>query len=198
MSDEVWVKLENGKAAYPPENKDKTVGATVHVNYWLEEDNLTAAGYEQKTQEEIDAYIADFEAARTAAFRSACEKFREICAQIQAYFELEAFTGGFDEMPLIQTSDKFLTIQGQVLAQSWSAANLLCTYEAAKIGLGQPDWWYQCWQAASDAESGSSAPLDDQTASGLDASPAPLDEQAEPALDASPDGDQSETGDADA
>lgn len=154
MSEEaIWVKLENGVATYPPENRDKTVGATVYVNYWLDEENLTAAGYEQKTQEEIDAYVADYEAARTASFQAACEQFRSVCSQIQSYYEFESFTGGFDEMTLVQSSAKFLTLEGQALAQSWSAANLLCTYEAAKIGIGQPDWWYQCWAAVEEEAS---------------------------------------------
>ena len=33
---------------------------------------------------------------------------------------------------------------------AWSAANELCKYEGSKIGLGQPDWWYDCWRGTAD------------------------------------------------
>ena len=152
MSDElIWVKLENGTAEYPPEN-NKREGDILKVNYWLVPSHLEEAGFEQKTQAEIDSYIANFEASRTEAFRSACAAFRAVCAQIKAYFGFSAFRGGFDEMELLASNEKYLTLQGLSLAQAWSAANSLCTYEAQKIGINQPDWWYQCWADAAAAD----------------------------------------------
>ena len=146
MSEEtIWVKFENGEAKYPPEDKNKLEGTLLHVNYWNVPSHLEEAGFEKKTQEEIDSYVSEFESNRTASFRNACEKFRSVCAQIQQYFGFENFAGGFDEMELLASNEKFLTMQGQALAQSWNAANQLCTYEAKKIGLDQPEWWYQCW-----------------------------------------------------
>ena len=85
------------------------------------------------------------------AFEAACDDFRNICFQIREYFEFESFRGGFDEMSLVYNSQKFMTLQGQALAQAWNASNQLCVYEAKKICLDQPDWWYQCWADAAAA-----------------------------------------------
>lgn len=81
----------------------------------------------------------------TTNFDSACAQFRSVCSQIESYFQLPGFTGGFDEMAQIQGHPSFLTLQGQALTQAWNAANKLCTYEGAKLGYSQPQWWYQCW-----------------------------------------------------
>ena len=48
-------------------------------------------------------------------------------------------------MIVFQNSEFSKTVEGLQLAIKWSAVNELCLYEAKKIGIGQPDWWYRCW-----------------------------------------------------
>lgn len=79
-------------------------------------------------------------------FDNACSLFRSVCAQIGAMLGVEDFRGGFDEMTAFQQSEAFRTLEGLHIAIEWSAANELCKYEGAKIGFGQPQWWYECWK----------------------------------------------------
>ena len=80
------------------------------------------------------------------AFNAACEQFRTVCAQIAQAADLEGFKGGFDEMVEFQQAPIYATIPGLQLAVAWSAANELCKYAADQVGLGQPEWWYDCWR----------------------------------------------------
>lgn len=84
------------------------------------------------------------------AFNAACEQFRAVCKQIATVAELPNFKGGFDEMGAFQQSAAFASTEGIQLAIAWSAANDYCVYEGAKVGLGQPEWWYKCWEDAND------------------------------------------------
>lgn len=102
---------------------------------------LKAAGY--IWEEPVQAAPPD-----TTAFDGACAKFRAICAQIGTAIGVEDFRGGFDEMTVFQESSAYNTMPGLQLAIAWSAANELCVYEGAKLGLGQPEWWYTCWEQA--------------------------------------------------
>jgi len=81
-------------------------------------------------------------------FDAACTMFRAVCTDIGALLGVEDFRGGFDEMQAFQSSESFNTMPGMRLAIEWSAANELCKYEGAKIGLGQPQWWHECWANA--------------------------------------------------
>ena len=81
----------------------------------------------------------------TEDFDNACAQFRQVCAQIALATGIEGFRGGFDEMTEFQQSPVFATLEGMQLATAWNAADKLCTYEASKIGIGQPQWWYSCW-----------------------------------------------------
>lgn len=76
-------------------------------------------------------------------FNKACEKFRSVCAEIGLLIGKSDFKGGFDEMEGLE--DKLATPEGLVLATKWNAADKLCTFEAKKLGIGQPQWWYRCW-----------------------------------------------------
>jgi hypothetical protein len=90
----------------------------------------------------------------TEDFDNACVQFRQVCAQIALATGIEGFKGGFDEMYEFQQSPVFATLEGMQLATAWNAADKLCTYEASKIGIGQPQWWYKCWEEElADAES---------------------------------------------
>jgi len=85
------------------------------------------------------------------------ESFRSVCKLIGEQLGLEEgeFKGGFDEMALcsayiaeqdLNTEEgKQNTINMLSLVSAWSGANSLCTYEAKKVGVGQPQWWKMCW-----------------------------------------------------
>lgn len=82
-------------------------------------------------------------------FEAACAQFRTLCAQIGAFIGDAEFKGGFDEYTEFATSEAYKQnpVQGNALAIQWDALNELCKYEGQKIGLGQPEWWYKCWEA---------------------------------------------------
>lgn len=80
------------------------------------------------------------------AFNNACEQFRGVCRMIGNAIGDDNFRGGFDEMAIFQQSSAFDSLSGIQLAVAWSAANELCKYEGHKLGLEQPEWWYECWR----------------------------------------------------
>lgn len=82
---------------------------------------------------------------RRAEFEAACVEFRAVCKQIGDFIENPNFKGGFDEIAEFKKHEKANTLEGLVLAMNWSSANDACTYLASKLGIGQPDWWYDCW-----------------------------------------------------
>ena len=88
----------------------------------------------------------------TTDFDDACAKFRDICYIIRQAIGDPGFKGGFEEMTKLQQAPIYNTIEGLQLANAWSAVNDLCTYEGSKIGLGQPQWWYACWEQEEHAE----------------------------------------------
>jgi hypothetical protein len=85
-------------------------------------------------------------------FEAACAQFRTLCAAIGEFIGDAEFKGGFDEYTEFATSEAYAQnpVKGNELAIQWSALNELCKYEGAKIGLGQPEWWYKCWEANSE------------------------------------------------
>lgn len=84
------------------------------------------------------------------AFADACAQFRTLCDEIGTFIGDAEFKGGFDEYALFASSDAYLAdpVTGNSLAIRWSALNELCKYKGQKTGLGQPDWWYRCWELA--------------------------------------------------
>ena len=84
----------------------------------------------------------------TTEFDAACVSFRAVCAEIGNLIGNPDFKGGFDEMAEFETSEAALTAAGIALAVKWMAADKLCTYLASKLGIGQPEWWYRCWELA--------------------------------------------------
>ena len=83
-------------------------------------------------------------------FEAACAQFRTICAAIGQFIGAENFLGGFGEMASFASSEAYQAnpVMGNSLAIQWSAANEQGKYFGSKIGLGQPQWWYRCWQLA--------------------------------------------------
>ena len=78
-------------------------------------------------------------------FNNACQMFRQICSQIGTLIEDENFKGGYDDMLTFYNHEAYKTDKGVQLAIAWSGCNDLCKYEASKIGLDSPEWWYRCW-----------------------------------------------------
>jgi hypothetical protein len=81
-------------------------------------------------------------------FRSACAAFRAVCAEIGEFIGVEDFKGGFDDYPTFINSvaAERSKATASLLAAKWNGLNELCRYEAGKLGLGTPEWWYKCWQ----------------------------------------------------
>ena len=83
-------------------------------------------------------------------FEAACAQFRTICAAIGQFIGADNFHGGFGEMASFASSEAYQAnpVMGNSLAIQWSAANEQGKYFGSKIGYGQPQWWYRCWQLA--------------------------------------------------
>lgn len=90
----------------------------------------------------VKPYVAD-----TTAFDAACAEFRATCGEICTLIGAADFRGGFDEMGAFRASEAATTAAGMALAIRWLAADKACAYEGAKLGYGQPAWWYKCWEA---------------------------------------------------
>lgn len=82
----------------------------------------------------------------TNEYKEACKRFREVCFAIGKLTGNPNFRGGFDETSVFQNSPEAASVEGISLALRWMAENECCTYLASKIGLGQPAWWYDCWE----------------------------------------------------
>lgn len=79
-------------------------------------------------------------------YLNACyTNFRSVCKKIETLSGIIPFKGGFDEMEVYQTNAVSKTQDGIGLAVEWMAADKACTYAAAKLNIGQPDWWHECW-----------------------------------------------------
>ena len=83
-------------------------------------------------------------------FADACRLFRNLCDDIGKFIGDGSFMGGFDEYAEFANSEAYQAnpVQGNALAIQWSALNELCKYKGSLIGLGQPAWWYRCWELA--------------------------------------------------
>ncbi len=81
-------------------------------------------------------------------FEAACDTFRSICEQIKTFAGLETFRGGFEEALAFLNSEAFINdkLTGTYLFSLWQGADKSVTYEASKVGIGQPDWWKKCWE----------------------------------------------------
>ena len=94
-------------------------------------------------------------------FKKACQQFVLVCKQIGQFIGDQNFKGGFDQYDkfINSTASMLNPSKASLLASMWSGTNEYCKYEGQKIGLKQPDWWYQCWryEAIKQRESSSSS-----------------------------------------
>ena len=136
-----YKKEINGILIDPPHNDEGNVN--VHTNIpWLIEH-----GYTDMTDEEIAQYAASSTVDR-ADLEAAYTSFRAVCSAIGALIGNADFKGGFDEIAAFQNLESAQSQTGIMLALRWMAADKQCTYEAAKLGIGQPAWWNECWNNA--------------------------------------------------
>ena len=98
------------------------------------------------TEQEIAAHLAE-EEVDTSLFDTACANFRQVCSMIGEFIGVENFHGGFDEYAVFIQSEAAQSnpAQASLLAAMWSGTNEYAKYEGAKLGYGQPEWWYRCW-----------------------------------------------------
>lgn len=135
-----YAKFENKAVIYPPHNDGNQIN--VHLNpAWLADN-----GYTLKTPEEIAACVSENAATvdRTA-LDAAYVNFRAVCSAIGTLIGNENFRGGFDEISSFADSEAAQSQAGIVLSLKLTFADKQCTYEAAKLGIGQPQWWNECW-----------------------------------------------------
>lgn len=135
-----YAKFENEAVIYPPHNDGN------QVNVHLDEAYCLARGYTLKTAEEIAAYVSENAATvdRTA-LDAAYTNFRAVCSAIGTLIGNADFKGGFDEISSFADSEAAQSQAGIILSLKLTFADKQCTYEAAKLGIGQPQWWNECW-----------------------------------------------------
>ena len=131
-------------AYYIKWNEDKTDytvwgGASIGVKA------MTERGYE-RVEVLPERPVVDPDADILAELNAAYIDFRNICGAIGMLIGDPNFTGGFDEMKGFSENPASQTAEGIALSIKWIAADKICTYLASKLGIGQPDWWYQCWE----------------------------------------------------
>lgn len=105
---------------------------------------------EQVRREDMELLLNDMKTPRstdTTDFEAACDVFRSVCSQIKTFAGLETFRGGFEEALAFLNSEAFVNdkLTGTYLFSLWQGADKSVTYEASKVGIGQPDWWKKCW-----------------------------------------------------
>ena len=81
-------------------------------------------------------------------FKTACALFRNVCFQIGEFIGDPNFKGGFDDYARFigSASSKQSKASASLLASMWNGANEYAKYEGSKLGYGQPEWWYKCWE----------------------------------------------------
>lgn len=120
--------------------------------YWSNTYNCIYTGDLQSgdrlaTDVEIESHLESTKMDYTL-FHSACSQFRSVCNQIGLAIGNPDFRGGFDEYATFIQSDyaQQHPEQASLLASMWSGANEYAKYEGQKVGYGQPEWWYKCWE----------------------------------------------------
>lgn len=143
-------KIENDTLIPAPVNFKTPTGWICNFNLNIEAMNANGYTLTEADAEEWREAHPEPEPDRTD-FDASCVTFRAVCAQIGEAIGVQNFRGGFDEMSAFSAHPVSDTLAGVKLAVAWSAANELCVYEGRKIGLGQPDWWYDCWKQNTEA-----------------------------------------------
>ena len=143
----MYAKIQNGSVVYPPRNDGNRFNVDTCVQ-WLQQH-----GFTDMTAQQIAPYLTH-ETVDYTAFDNACQMFRQVCYQIGGVIGNAQFKGGFDQYASFIDSQyaQQNPAQAALYAAMWSGANEYAKYEGSKIGLGQPDWWYKCWNIQRSAE----------------------------------------------
>lgn len=98
------------------------------------------------------AITEDGEPSPEEEFAASAAKFRALCDEIGAFIGDPSFTGGFEEVAAFQNSRAAQNdpITAHALALRWAELNEECKYKGSKSGLGQPEWFYRCWELAAE------------------------------------------------
>ena len=140
-----FLKQQNNRLVSPPKYDPNTgiVNCQLDLN-WLQQNGYTLYSDQQQIQwYKNHNQIIELD---TTNFDNACSYFRQICQQIGTLINEPNFKGGYDDMITFYSNNQYKTDEGMQLAIAWSGCNDLCRYEANKIGLNSPEWWYKCWQ----------------------------------------------------
>lgn len=108
------------------------------------------------TEEEIQHHLSSQEPnIDTSLFDDACTNFKRVCQMIGQFIGVEDFRGGFDEYTVFIQSEAAQSnpSQASLLASMWCGVNEYAKYEGSKLGYGQPEWWYRCWNIPYNNES---------------------------------------------
>lgn len=107
--------------------------------------SLTIIPSEQVERERQEAAAnAALNAPDTTDFDNACALFRQTCLAIGEIIGNANFKGGYDEV-LQLSAEQFALVRNAGLTDKFNTLDSLCNYEAQKLGIGRPDWWYICW-----------------------------------------------------
>lgn len=79
---------------------------------------------------------------------AAWKQFRKSVYALQEFLHDPTFMGGFDEDYKVRESsytkaDKLTAVE---LVEEWHGANDKAVYRSGLIGLGQPEWYFKCWE----------------------------------------------------
>ena len=87
-------------------------------------------------------------------FAEAAAKFRALCDEIGQFIGDPSFMGGFEEVVTFNNSRAAHDdpMAAYALALRWMELNEECKYKGTKTGLGQPEWFYRCWELAAEGQ----------------------------------------------
>lgn len=143
-----WLKEQNNKLIAPPVYDKQTGKVNCHIDKeWLAEHGYSLYS-EEDEQNWYNIHYPEIipEPIDMTYFNNACVYFRQVCQEIGELINEPNFKGGYDDMITFYSHSAYKTDTGMQLAIAWSGCNDLCRYEANKIGLGSPEWWYKCWE----------------------------------------------------
>lgn len=142
-----WLKQENNTLITPPIYDEQTGTVNCQANTeWLIKHGYTLWNDEQE-QNWYNKHFPSIEPIPIdmTDFNNACIYFKQICQEIGELINDPDFKGGYDDMIVFYNHQKYKTDKGMQLAIAWAGCNDLCRYEANKLGIGSPQWWYKCW-----------------------------------------------------
>jgi hypothetical protein len=79
---------------------------------------------------------------------AAWKQFRKAVYDTQKFLHDPTYMGGFDEDYKIENSEYTAAdpTTALMLTTRLQNANSKCVYRSGLIGLGQPDWYFECWK----------------------------------------------------